>query len=90
MITQWRQEVRMEEALPSAPALWGRGRFSAHIKGGGEERVEGAGRRPGNALAGRAACKGRPHLGDFSTLSGPKQALTSFVVRSLILAGPLP
>ena len=40
MITQWRQEVRMEEALPSAPALWGRGRLSAHIKGGGDQKVQ--------------------------------------------------
>ena len=41
MITQ---EVRVEEALPSAPALWGRGRFSAR---------RGRGRRRRRRLGGR-------------------------------------
>ena len=51
MITQWRQEVRVEEALPSG------GRFSAQIEREEESECGGCS-RPGHALVSRA-CKGR-------------------------------
>ena len=53
MITQWRQEVRVEEALP---ALWGRIQCTHIVREGGGER--GGCSRPGHALVSRAF-KGR-------------------------------